>query len=219
MQWILKAAEGAGGYLGIFLVSIVGNLVPFIPIPYLAAVAFYSAVVPNASPLLVGIVSGVGAGIGKLAIYLVGRGARLLLDEKTAAKYERLGKLLRNYGALAVCLIAATPSPDDAIIIPLGLMKYDLLKFFIGVVTGKIFLSLIVAYGGHFIVSLAKEQLIAGIAVGVISFFVVMAVLFLVDWDWLLETLSDKGLKGLIQEIRERGVNVAIKGSKGGATA
>lgn len=212
LRWIVDLA-GPTAYLSVFLVSMFGNLIPFIPIPYLAGVAIYSALLP-CNPLLVGILSGLGAGVGKLIVYLLGRGARVFLKEDTSAKYEKFGKLLKGYGALAVFIFAVTPSPDDAIIIPLGLMKYDVVNFLAGVIAGKVVLSTIVAYGGRFIAGILAEDLVLGTAISVAAFIIVMVVLVFIDWETVLELVGEKGVKGFLEEVREKGFQSFTKSGK-----
>ncbi|MEM1509469.1 MAG: VTT domain-containing protein [Thermofilaceae archaeon] len=212
LRWLVDLG-GLTGYLSVFLVSMFGNLIPFIPIPYLAGVAIYSALLP-CNPLLVGILSGLGAGFGKLIVYLLGRGARVLLKEDTSTKYEKFGKLLKGYGAFAVFIFAVTPSPDDAIIIPLGLMKYDVTKFLAGVIAGKVVLSIIVAYGGRFIAGMLVEDLIWGTTISVVAFIIVMVVLVFIDWETVLGLVGEKGIMGFLEEIREKGFQALMKSGK-----
>lgn len=212
LRWIADLA-GPTGYLGVFLVSMFGNLIPFIPIPYLAGVALYSALLPS-SPLLVGIASGLGAGLGKLIVYLLGRSVRVFLKKETSAKYEKLGKLLKGYGALAAFIFAATPSPDDAIIIPLGLMKYDMVKFLAGVTAGKAVLGIVVAYGGRFIALMFTEDLILGTLTSVVAFAVVIVALVLIDWEVAFELVGERGIRGFLKEIRKNGLRTFMKSGK-----
>ena len=109
INWLLSIAHGVGGYLGIFVISILGNMLPFIPIPYLLAVYLYAMYIPGSNPIVVGIVSALGGGIGKLIIYLTGReSSRLILSDESRKRYERIGKLIGNYGALMVFPVSYT---------------------------------------------------------------------------------------------------------------
>lgn len=207
IEWLIKVASGIGGYLGIFVVSILGNLLPFIPIPYLIAVYLYASFIPGSNPLLIGIVSGLGAGVGKLIVYLASRGAsKLLLSEETKKRYDKLSSLLGNWGMIAVFLFAATPSPDDAIIIPLGLMGYNPLKFFIGITLGKILISIATAYTGHMVAKATGGLFWTELLVSIILFIIVMLVITLINWEGILTILGEKGYKGLREEIRRKGL-------------
>jgi len=199
------------GYLGIFVVSILGNLIPFVPIPYLAAVYLFTLKHPWANPLLVGAVSGLGGALGKMLVYFMGRGARALLSESSAQRYERLGKLLRNYGALAAFVISATPSPDDVIVLPLGLMKYDAAKVFLGLLAGKIFISTLTAYTGCLVAAITGYELIVETAASVALFAVVILLLVYVNWEGILEELGERGVKGLLTRARREGAAFLLR--------
>ncbi len=210
LRWLVDVASGVGGYAGIFVVSIIGNIVPFMPVPYLAAVYFYASLVPGVNPLLAGVVSGLGATVGKLAIFLAARFSRgAVLSEDSARRYERLGKVIGNYGAIGVFLFAATPSPDDAVIIPLGLMNYSLTKFLAGLLAGKIVISIAVAFAGSVMGHLEEDPLI-GFAVAIVAFVVAMILLSLIDWEEILVTLGEGGVRGLISRIRSEGVGAFV---------
>lgn len=211
MPWLYNVARAVGGFAGIFVVSALGNMIPFIPIPYLAVVYFYSMRMTGASPLLVGVVSGLGGAVGKLAVYAIGRGSRILMKKETRERYERMGKLLRSYGALAAFLFSVTPSPDDVIVIPLGLMKYDALKLFVGLAAGKIVLSTVTAYAGRVVATVAKHELLLELATSLVLFGIVIALLVFFDWEKILETLADRGLKGLVAELKEKGLASVAK--------
>lgn len=205
LSWLYEIAQGVGGYLGIFVVSILGNLLPFFPIPYLAVVYFYGALIPGANPFTIGTISGLGAALGKMVIFLSSKYSRgIVLGRETAARYERLGKLVGNYGALGVFIFAATPSPDDAVIIPLGLMNYDPLKFFVAVLLGKIVISTATVAAGV-LVSQLGVNIVEGFLYSLVLFIVVMAVMYYIDWEKVLTTIGEEGFSGFLRRIRIEG--------------
>lgn len=205
------AAWLTAGYASIFVVSILGNLIPFIPVPYLAAVYFYSLKMPDANPLIVGLVSGFGGALGKLIVYTLGRGSRILLTKESAERYERLGKMLRCYGALAAFLFAATPSPDDAVVIPLGLMKYDALKLFLGLATGKIAISTVTAYTGRAVASITGYELVLELVASIVLFAIVILLLVYLNWEGVFEVLSERGVSGLFAKIKSEGSSFLLR--------
>lgn len=212
MHWLLYGvARFFSGYAGVFAVSFLGNLIPFMPIPYLAVVYFYSLKVPGASPLVVGIVSGVGGACGKMVVYTLGRGARKLLPRESAQRYERIGKMLRSYGALAAFLISATPSPDDAVIIPLGLMKYDVVKLFLGLAAGKVVISIATAYAGYTVARLSSNELLLEAISSVVLFVIVIVLLVYLDWEKILELIGEKGLNGFLAEVKVNGLSLLVR--------
>ncbi len=207
VDWLLSIAEGVGGYLGIFVVSVIGNLIPFMPIPYLVAVYLYSAYMPGSNPLLVGLVSGLGGGVGKLAVYYMSRGASLLLSEEKRREMERLRQVIGNYGALAVFIFAATPSPDDVVIAVLGLMGYDPLKFFISVTAGKTLISILTAYTGRIVVeAVGEENFWLSLGVSIVLFIVTMILMTLINWNRIFEVLGERGWRGIYEDMRRKGI-------------
>ena len=195
MEWALS-----WGYLGAFIISIAGNLIPFFPIPYLAAV-FLLASNYGLDPLLLGIISGVGGGVGKLITYFIGRGASKIVYREEDEKLEAFKKLLGNYGALAAFIIAATPSPDDIVILVLGIIRYSITKFFIAITLGKIALSLIVAYFGRAYFEIMKilgggeEFNIVMFVASLVLMAVIWYIISKVDWVKLMKEVEEKGWK------------------------
>ncbi len=140
----------ATGYLGIFLVSLIGSASIILPVPFIIAVFSAGAFL---NPLLVGLSAGLGAAIGELSGYGVGYGAQTLITKhkKWFALAERW---FRKHGSFFVIFIfAATPLPFDVVGLMSGAMKYPIKKFFIATLFGKIVANLIVAYAGFYSIS------------------------------------------------------------------
>ena len=146
----------AFGYLGVFIASILGSATVILPMPLFLLIFFAGSIL---NPFLVGIIAGVGSAIGELVAYAVGFGGRKIVDKKKVKlKKQGLGKWFRRGqawmhkrgGFLVIFLFAATPLPDDVIGIICGSIKYDLKKFFIATLLGKILLSLGIAYAGYY---------------------------------------------------------------------
>lgn len=206
INWLINIAEEFGGYLGIFIISILGNLIPFIPIPYLVAVYLYAAYMPGSHPLFVGLVSGFGGGVGKLIVFAFSRGAALLISQEKREEFKALKEIIGNYGALAVFIFAATPSPDDVVIAILGLMKYDFLKFFISVTAGKIIISIITAYTGKAVTQiLGPERFWESLIISIAIFFVTMVLMSIINWEKVIRIVGKKGWKELYRKIRKEG--------------
>jgi len=83
LSWLDSALSALGrmGYLGAFLSGFLGASVPFFPsyvlIPLLAT---------QLNPFIVGVVSGVGAGVGQYLHYYIGFGGRYLFSAETLAE-------------------------------------------------------------------------------------------------------------------------------------
>lgn len=179
------------GYLGIFLISFVGSLVVFVPVPYfpvLITAAFNS----NLDPTLISLSSAIGAVSAKLIIFYASYYGRNMLSAKIKGKMVPLQRLLARYGGIGAFIAAVSPIPDDIVYIPLGLAKYSPWKFAIATFLGKFTLNEIIVlgaiyFGKPFVSNLMSGSInidyliivtIASIAaLGVIIYFVLK-----IDW-------------------------------------
>ncbi len=137
------------GYLGLALVSFFGSLIPFVPLPsfiLLATMAAGDKFNIHYLALIVAITSTVA----KQIIFLVSYGGGRIITEETRKRMRPFERLVKKYGAAAAFVAAATPIPDDLIYVPLGLAKYNPLKFFISTLLGKIILSYVIVLLSHF---------------------------------------------------------------------
>ncbi|RLE62918.1 MAG: hypothetical protein DRJ38_08760 [Thermoprotei archaeon] len=218
MEWLVDWLYDLAlkyGYLGAFIVSILGNLLPFMPIPYLAAIFLFTANVPGVDPLIVGLVSGLGGGIGKLIVFFTGWGVSSFLSEEQEKQMDAFKKLLGDYGALAAFLFAATPSPDDIIIIPLGLIKYSTWKFFTAITAGKIVISIATSYFGVFFGGVFSEWgILSSITASILFLAVFTWVLFKIDWVKVMLTINEKGWRGFVKIIWRGEWNIFIRSKK-----
>ena len=186
------------GYLGAFVASVLGNATIILPAPYSLFIFILGACL---DPLLLGLVSGLGAAIGELTGYALGMAARKAVSGERLAKLERAKKLLEKPAFLVVLLLAATPLPDDVVSVPLGLVGYPLWKAFPAFFLGKAVLCLFLAYAGRLAWDVAWLALEAGGLWGVVAtgvaVAVVVALALLIDWDVVVDVVEEKGWLGL----------------------
>jgi len=202
-DWLIQIVV-EHGYLGAFLVSLLGNLIPFIPIPYLVAIFFMAAYLP-VNPVLLGFVSGIGGAVGKAIIYIFSFGSGKLMGEEHEYRIARLRQLLDKYGWLAVFILTVTPSPDDIVIIPLGLIRYSFSKFIAACAIGKIILSIFIAVFGRTFISAAEIWLggsIYGAIASIIFLIVITAALLKIDWIIVTDIVDQEGWRGIIRRLR-----------------
>jgi membrane protein YqaA with SNARE-associated domain len=134
------------GYLGILLISFVGSIIIFIPIPYfpvLVAAAFDK----HLDPHMISLSSAIGSVAGKMIIFYASYYGRKILNSSTKKRMFPLHKLLSKYGWLGAFIAAATPVPDDVVYITLGLAKYKPFRFATAVFAGKMVLKEITVWG------------------------------------------------------------------------
>jgi uncharacterized membrane protein YdjX (TVP38/TMEM64 family) len=137
-------AVGNYGYLGIFLIAVIGNATIVLPVPTIVT-AFAGGSVFN--PILVGLISAVGATIGELTGYVAGRSGTAIVENQDV--YDRFERWMDRYGLFALFVLAAIPNPlfDVAGIIA-GLSKMKVSTYLVVVCAGKIVKFLAIAYLG-----------------------------------------------------------------------
>lgn len=136
IMWFYEEYGDVGIYIGVFAISIFGNFTVIFPVPYVIALIVVSAVIPGVNPLLLGLVGGLGAGIGETTAWLIGRGSQEMIGD--VESIERMkGYVEKGWAPLIIFIFAATPLPDDAFLIVLGIVEYSLVKTLIYTFIGK----------------------------------------------------------------------------------
>jgi membrane protein YqaA with SNARE-associated domain len=179
------------GYVGIFLISLFGAMSIFVPIPY-TVVIFILGASYSFEPLWIAVAAGAGAAIGEFSGYLLGMGGRRVIKDKYKKRMGFLTKLFEKYGPLAIFIFALTPLPDDLLFIPLGVMRYSLLRAFVPAILGKFFSNLIIAYSGRLSLEIVSSifgvegegtSILIGTIIGIVLLVIVFIIMFKVDWE------------------------------------
>lgn len=179
------------GYLGIFLISLLGAMSIFLPVPY-TVVIFILGGLPTFNPIWIAVAAGLGAAIGEFSGYLIGVGGRRVIKDKYKKKMDFLTKLFKKYGPVAIFVFALTPLPDDLLFIPLGVMRYNLLRAFLPAILGKFLSNLIIAYSGRLSLEIVKSifglegegtSLLVGTVIGIVLLIIVFIIMFKLDWE------------------------------------
>ncbi len=161
------------GYLGLFLACFLINMIPFLSPSNMVLAGVASLLLPWMNWVLVGITVAVAATLAKLIHYFVVRGSRIVLSEERLAALESERERVNKWGALALFIAAASPVPDDPLIVYVGLTRYSVSKFLFFYFTGKVLVTLagaLIGYtvGGYFesmpivVASIALTALITG---------------------------------------------------------
>ena len=138
------------GYLGLALVSFFGSLIPFVPIPSFILLITMS-VGDQFNIHILALIAAITATVAKQIIFAISYGGRRIISEKTKKRMKPFQKLVKKYGAGAAFFAAATPIPDDLVYVPLGLAKYNPLRFFIATLPGKIVLCYVIVILSHYL--------------------------------------------------------------------
>lgn len=182
------------GYLGIFILSLGTNLIVFIPVPYLLLILL-AALSGQFNPVVLVLSSAIGATIGKMIVFQSFYSGSRIVKEKSRRNLTSFNTLFANYAWIAVFLAAATPVPDDIVYAPLGLGRYNKIKFLTALLAGKTTITLAVVYGavfltnsflGPILVGSGETGLIELIAIGIAFAVVAVLVTYLIsriDWE------------------------------------
>jgi membrane protein YqaA with SNARE-associated domain len=177
------------GYFGIFLISLLGALSIFFPLPYTVVIFTLGGVF---DPFLIAISAGLGSAVGEFSGYLLGFYGRRVISAERRRKMEFMVKVFDRFGPITIFLFALTPLPDDLLFIPLGIMHYNLARAFIPALIGKMSMNFIVAYSGRYAIQIIKDifgegsdwiAVLLGGLMGIELLIIIMFVMFKIDWE------------------------------------
>ena len=144
----LEATAVMWGYPGVFLASLLGSATIILPVPSFLVVIALSRTL---NPLLLGLVAAVGAALGELTGYAIGKGGELAIRNKYEKSLETANRWAQRHGMFTLLvLFAMTPAPDDLLGILAGVIGYDLKKFLLASFIGKAILYVGVALLGFY---------------------------------------------------------------------
>ncbi|NWF87113.1 DedA family protein [Candidatus Bathyarchaeota archaeon] len=195
VEWMENMARQYG-YFGIFIISLAGAMSIIFPVPYTVIIFTLGGLTVNGiwafEPLLIATAAGLGSAVGEFSGYLLGIGGRKIISEKYKRKMDFLVKLFNKYGSITIFLFALTPLPDDLLFIPLGVMRYSLIKAFIPALVGKFCMNLIVAYSGRYSIHIIRDifgvesdwaSVLIGMILAIVLLIIVFVIMFKVDWE------------------------------------
>ena len=150
--WEWVHALKAYGYLGAFLISILGGATIIVPVPMLAVIFALGGVMKYT--WLVGIANGLGETFGALTIYMTGYGGGAALYNSTNGRlnkaYQRLMKLMEQRGSITLFLLAAVLNPFFyPAALAAGALRFGAKRYFIICWAGKTIKGMTVAYAGY----------------------------------------------------------------------
>jgi len=156
----------AWGYIGLFIISLMGSSAAIIPVPGMAVqFALGATLLPPfgwplwAGPMVVGLIGAVAETIGSFTIYMAGVGGSTSLNKnakKSASRWARIYnwiiRLMRKHSFLAIFLVSAIPSPlFYPVSLAAGAAAIGKRKFIFLVLFGKFIKCCLIAYFGYWI--------------------------------------------------------------------
>ena len=144
------------GYIGAFLISILGGATIIVPVPMLAVVfALGGAMGSPLQVFFLGLAAALGELVGAYTIYMTGRGAGQAMSTAQSGRiqrmYERMLGIMERRGPLVLFLVASVvnpffyPAAMAAGALRIGLMKYTGI-----VLAGKLIKCMSVVYVGYY---------------------------------------------------------------------
>jgi len=132
------------GYLGVFLVSVLGNATVILPVPSLAVVFAGGGVL---NPLLVGVVAGLGEPLGELTGYMAGYGGSVVLED--TPNYRKMRRWVERRGMLTLFVLSVIPNPlFDLAGITAGMLHFPIGRFLLACWLGKTIKAILIAFLG-----------------------------------------------------------------------
>jgi membrane protein DedA with SNARE-associated domain len=178
----------------VFLTSLGLNMIPFagpsnLFIASNAALMVSSA--DSATLVAIGFLVAIGAALAKSIHYLVTFFIGGHLSQSWQKRLDADAAKVKRWAFWLLYAAAATPIPDEPVVIPLGLMKYSISKFFTAFFLGKLSITVIGAFFGVWTKSALSEWLSpeATIVLSVILTIVVTAILLKFDLAKLIEQI------------------------------
>jgi membrane protein DedA with SNARE-associated domain len=162
------------------------NLIPFAGPSnlFIASTAALSIVDADPATLVaVGFLVALGSALAKSIHYLVTFFVSKHLSEKRRQRLDADALKVKRWAFLLLFAAAATPIPDEPIVIPMGLMKYSPTKFFTAFFLGKLSITVLGAFLGSWTKSAFSEWLSTDVMIVLSVVLTIVAAVILLKVD------------------------------------
>lgn len=192
-------------FLIVFAFSLGVNAIPFAgPSNILIPTWFPNLLVgAEASTLvIVGFLVALGAAIAKGSHYMITFIISNRLSEQRRKRLDADAAKVQRWAFPLLFLAATSPIPDEPIVIPLGLMKYSPVKFFIAYFFGKLTIAISGAFLGGYIETFVSDWISQEvmIAISVVLTITITVMLLKVDFSKLIEKILHKKPKAQAEQ-------------------
>ena len=129
------------GYVGLFLINVIGAASILLPSPAAASVFGGGALLQNflgvPAFVWVGMIAGLGEAVGEFSGYAAGYGGRLMVENRT--EYKRIHRWMDAHGTITMFLMSTVPNPlFDVAGLAAGAVQMPMKRFFLAVLAGKV---------------------------------------------------------------------------------
>ncbi|MEM1678095.1 MAG: VTT domain-containing protein [Ignisphaera sp.] len=194
---VIRVLLGFNVFIATFLLSLIGCL-SVVPIPY-TYILFLMATVYELNPIIVSLGGALGSTLGESIAWLLGRASSSVLQNtKYFQRIEVILRFTKSRSSMALPLLAfvfaLTPLPDKILFLPLGMLRYNLLKILPATFMGKMVMNIMVIAIGQ-IWSVVGEEILG---LNELVMFIVttavliamMSVMMFVKWEKILKIES-----------------------------
>jgi membrane protein DedA with SNARE-associated domain len=173
------------------------NIIPFAGPSNLFIASNAAIAAIDADPFTIGVAVAFGSASAKFIHYLITFFAGKYIGKERRKKLDAEGAKLKKWAMLALFVVAATPLPDEPVIIPLGLLRYNPAKLFTAYFSGKLLICVVGAFLGKFghriFESMVSDEVL--MVISIIVTIVVTIVLLKVDITKLAEKILKRKIK------------------------
>lgn len=163
---------------------------------------------PDTNFIYIGFLVAAGSALAKSVHYFLSFFIGIGLNKKY---HDRINSnpnvaLTKRWAFLSLFVVAATPLPDEPVVIPLGLVKYNPAKFFSAYFIGKLSISLLGAYLGKWVLENFTEWISTEmmIVISIILTVVVTIIMFKVNFKKLAERILKRKITWLPEVKQEK---------------
>jgi len=180
-------------FLGVLIGSFLINLIPFAG-PSNLFIASTFALAVRSDPFTIGFLVALGATTAKsihyIATFFIGKH----ISEKRRRAIDANALKIKRWAFPLLYITAASPIPDEPLVIPLGLMKYSPVKFFTAFFLGKVSITIVGAFLGTWTESALSPLLSqeAMIVLSIILTVLITIILLKVDIGKIIERIFKK---------------------------
>jgi len=178
---------------GVFLTAFISNLIPFAG-PSNLLIAANVVLLVNIDPWVIGVLVALGSATAKLLYYVVAFFIKGLVSERRKELLDEVRRRVGRWAFVALYIAAATPIPDEPVVVPLGLLRYSPAKFYLTYFLGKLSITVPGAYMGgvlkeHFMPLIGQEIMVIA---SIIMTIAITVVLLKVDVNQIMQNIKKR---------------------------
>jgi len=182
--------------LGVLFFSFGLNLIPFAT-PSNIFIASNAALIVESDPFTLGFLVALGSVTAKGIHYIVTFFIGKRLDEKRKQRLDAKWLRVRRWAFLLLFITAASPVPDEPVIVPLGLLKYNPVKFVTAFFLGKLLITVVGAYLGNWsegiLLSVFTQEIL--VVTSIILTVVITVLMLKIDLSKVAEKILKRKVK------------------------